>query len=63
MSDAEADGIARRICGVGYRDVPPTLAASEKKVLLARMRSAGISIRQIERSTGIGRAIIANAKL
>lgn len=63
ISDAEADRIAMRICGRHYRDSLFLLDPDERRSLLARMRIAGLSIRQIERLTGIGRGVIAKAKL
>ncbi len=63
LSDAEGDAIASRICGERYRDTLPTLAVSDRNILLARLRLAGLSVRQIERLTGIGRGIVAKAKL
>ena len=63
ISDAEADRIAMRICGKHYRDSLFLLDPDERRSLLARMRIAGLSIRQIERLTGIGRGVIAKAKL
>lgn len=38
------------------------LSKTERDAALARLRSVGLSIRQIERLTGIGRGIIARAK-
>ena len=63
LSDAEGDAIALRICGERYRDTLPTLAVSDRNALLARLRLAGLSVRQIERLTGLGRGVIAKARL
>lgn len=63
ISDVEANVIAKRLCGIRYRDTLASLAASERNASLAHLKMAGLSIRQIERLTGIGRGIIANASL
>ena len=61
LSDAEADMIAKRVCGQHYRDMLPEGSAAERGRQIAELRLAGLSIRQIERLTGIGRGVIAKA--
>jgi len=62
MSDDEARGVAKRLLG----ELSPTMlggcAKSERDAAIARLRSAGLSVRQIERLTGIGRGIISRVK-
>ena len=61
MPDTEAREIAARILGtIGLEDLK-SLSKHERNDHLHRLKSEGLSIRQIERLTGIGRNIVATA--
>ena len=61
VSDAAAREIAQRILGdISLVDLQ-TVGRSSRNELLAGLKDAGLSVRQIERLTGIGRSIIARA--
>ena len=63
IGDAEATDIARRHYGKDFADRIAAMPKEERDHALATLRSAGLSIRQIERLTGIGRNVVAKAKL
>lgn len=62
MGDGRAQGIAAQVLG----DLAPSdlkaLGKPARNEYLARLRGAGLSVRQIERLTGIGRGVIQTAK-
>lgn len=61
LDDREASSIAERLYGKNYSE---ELASMEKAIRdkeLRKLKKHGLSIRQIERLTGIGRGIIAKA--
>lgn len=63
LADDEARAIASAILGEVSLDQLIRLDKPKRNALLAKLRSAGLSIRQIERLTGIGRGIIARQKM
>ncbi|MCI9129632.1 MAG: transposase [Eggerthellaceae bacterium] len=58
ISDAEAEAIAKEFFGNAFADRICTMPRQERDVALRRLKGAGLSVRQIERMTGIGRGII-----
>ena len=63
LSSDEASETVREVLGAVS---PYDLKSLDKKTrnhYLARLRAAGLSVRQIERATGIGRGIISRAKM
>ncbi len=61
MDDVEAANIARRQCGENFPDKLASMEKRERDRELRMLKELGLSIRQIERLTGIGRGIIAKA--
>lgn len=61
LEDVEAMDRARRLLGDDFSERICTLPKGERNEWLASLKSVGLSIRQIERFTGIGRGIIARA--
>ena len=62
MSDSHAREVLRDVLSLcGYEEIPSDDKAKRNEVL-AELRRRGLSIRQVERLTGIGRNIIAKAK-
>lgn len=62
MSDSHAREVLRDVLSLcGHEEIPGDDKAKRNEVL-AELRRRGLSIRQIERLTGIGRNVIANAK-
>ena len=63
MDDLEAIGFAREVVGrmnIGLGEIK-TLPRRRRSEALRELKSAGLSTRQIERLTGIGRSTIARA--
>ncbi|MGO5500095.1 hypothetical protein ACTQV1_03100 [Paratractidigestivibacter faecalis] len=61
VSDAEAQEIARAVLG-GLDPIDlKALGRERRNALLFDLKEAGLSVRQIERLTGIGRGTIAKA--
>lgn len=61
ISDAEAKHLAETCYGADFSDRLVALDKSERDRALRRLKALGLSIRQIERLTGIGRGIIMRA--
>ena len=61
ISDAEAKHLAETCYGADFSDRLVALDKSERDRALRRLKARGLSIRQIERLTGIGRGIIMRA--
>lgn len=61
MSDEEARAIAIKHYGVGFADRISGMRRSERDEALRRLKDRGISIRQLQRLTGIGRGPITKA--
>ena len=61
ISDAEARKIAVSAFGEDFADSIKTMGKPERNSALKRLHRSGISIRQLERLTGIGRGIIQRA--
>lgn len=61
MSDDEAVGIAERLYGKNFSDKLASMEKDRRNIELRKLKEFGLSIRQIERLTGIGRGIIAKA--
>lgn len=61
IDDAEAADIAARMFGELFADRICAMPKGERNAALASLKQAGLSIRQIERLTGIGRGTIARA--
>lgn len=61
MSDTEASVIAKREYGRRFADEIVNMSKQSRDFALRRLYSMGISIRQMERITGIGRGIIQKA--
>lgn len=61
FSDDEALQVGESLLGGGWRADIAKLPKADRDAALAKLRDAGLRIRQIERLTGIGRGIIANA--
>ena len=62
LSDSDARAIASRLCGEGFADSLPSMPKEERDRALGTLKALGLSIRQIERLTGIGRGSIARAR-
>ena len=61
MTDELAVTIEENALGPGWRDAIISLVGEEKTAALRTLKAKGLSIRQIERLTGIGRDIVARA--
>lgn len=61
MGDARALLIGEERFGRDWRIVLPLLPQEQRNQAIRQLRTAGLSIRQIERLTGIGRGIVALA--
>lgn len=61
ISDSEAKEIAVRQLGSGFADQLLVMSLDERNKALRLLKDLGLSVRQIERITGIGRGIIARA--
>ena len=61
-SDEKALSVFRDITGLNDPLVIRTMQRSERNEILLRMKQAGLTIRQIERMTGINRNIIQRVK-
>ncbi len=62
MDDAHAREIASRLFGIDFSDKIAAMPKTQRNEAIAALRGKGLSIRQIERLTGIGRKIVASAK-
>ncbi len=58
LDDERARRIARIECGSGFAEVIPLMEHSERDRAIARLYALGLSTRQLERMTGIGRSVI-----
>lgn len=58
MSDAQATRIASQALGEGWKAALANCVKAERDERIRSLKSVGLSIRQIERLTGIGRGII-----
>lgn len=58
VSDAEAKAIASKAFGASFGDAIAAMGKAERNRALSRLHGMGISIRQLERLTGIGRGVI-----
>lgn len=63
LDDANAREIAVRRYGDDFADAIIAMPKCERDRALAMLKIAGLSIRQIERLTGIGRKVVASARL
>ncbi len=61
IDDAEAATIATRMLGTSFADKISAMPKKERNATLAELKARGLSIRQIERLTGIGRSIVSRA--
>lgn len=61
LSDAEAEQTAVSCFGAHFADRIALLDKAERDRAIRRLKASGLSIRQIERLTGIGRNIVARA--
>ena len=62
LSDADALAIAKKLLGENQLSTLGSRAKRERDEGVARLRRAGLSVRQIERFTGISRGIVSRAK-
>ena len=62
LDDSEAQSIACRQFGENFADKIASMSKQRRNESLAMLKLLGLSVRQIERLTGIGRNIIARAK-
>lgn len=62
IDDVEAAEIAIGMFGSAFSDRICSMPKAKRDDALARLKFAGLSIRQIERLTGIGRGIITRAR-
>lgn len=58
ISDAEARAIASKVFGASFGDGIASMEKAERDRALRRLHGMGVSIRQLERLTGIGRGVI-----
>ena len=58
LSDAEASSVARAVLGASQLKELAGMPKPERNAGIARLRRAGLSSRQVERLTGIGRGIV-----
>lgn len=58
IDDAEARDIASKMFGKSFSDLICAMQKSDRDKAIAKLRYAGLSIRQIERLTGVGRGVI-----
>lgn len=58
IDDAEARDIASKMFGESFSDRICSMKKSDRNDALAKLRYAGLSIRQIERLIGVGRGVI-----
>ena len=58
VSDGDAIEMAKRLCGDEFANSIAAAPKRERDAALGRLRGIGLSVRQIERLTGIGRGII-----
>ncbi len=58
LSDSEAQTVACRFYGKNYADSITTASKEDRDKAIRKLRAAGLSVRQLERLTGIGRGII-----
>ena len=61
IDDSEAIKIARSLYGPSYRSSIALLPKKERDNAIRRLKSYGLSVRQIERLTGIGRNTVSRA--
>lgn len=58
MPDGEAVKLARRFFGDEFAGAIADMPRKERNAALQRLRACGLSVRQIERLTGVGRGVI-----
>ena len=58
IPDGEAVEIARRFFGDEFANSIASMSRKERNDALRQLRDCGLSVRQIERLTGVGRGII-----
>ena len=61
IADSEAERIARSLYGPTYKSAIALLPKKERDRAIRRLKVSGLSVRQIERLTGIGRNIVSRA--
>ena len=61
LADAAAEEVAREVLGPLAASELKSLEKARRNALLCELREAGLSVRQIERLTGIGRGTITRA--
>ncbi len=58
VSDGEAVEMAKKLCGDEFANSIAASPKEERDAVIGRLRGMGLSVRQIERLTGVGRGII-----
>lgn len=58
ISDGDAIEMVKKLCGNEFANSIATAPKGERDSMIGRLRGMGLSVRQIERLTGIGRGII-----
>ena len=58
VSDGDAVEMAKKLCGGEFANSIAAAPKEERDAMIGRLRGMGLSVRQIERLTGIGRGII-----
>ena len=58
VSDGDAVEMAKKLCGNEFANSIASVPKEERDAMIGRLRGMGLSVRQIERLTGIGRGII-----
>ena len=58
VSDGDAVEMAKELCGDEFANSIAAAPKEERDAMIGRLRGMGLSVRQIERLTGIGRGII-----
>ncbi len=61
LNDDDARAIAAGAFGSRFAEAVPLLESGDKTAALRRLYALGLSTRQIERLTGIGRAVVRKA--
>ena len=58
VSDGDAVEMAKKLCGGEFANSIAAAPKEERDAMIGRLRGMGLSVRQIERLTGIGRGVI-----
>ena len=58
VSDGDAVEMAKKLCGNEFANSIASVPKEERDAMIGRLRGMGLSVRQIERLTGIGRGVI-----